>query len=173
MRDSSQPASHLPGLSSDEVFVWFGFNLVHASIVRHLDVTLRAAHGLPLSDCEILLWISRPSCHHLRLAALADLVRLSPSGLSRAIERLESRGLVHRLRAEEDGRGAFAELTPAGASLTAQVATTIAETVRTEMLAVMTPEEMATFRQVWRRLLAHDSQSFPITHIMIEEETPQ
>lgn len=170
MCELPESLSHLPGLSPDEVLVWSGFNLVHATVMRRLDTALRAAHGLPLSDCEILLWVSRPTCQHMRLAALADLVRLSPSGLSRAIERLEGRGLVNRLRAEEDRRGAFAKLTSAGCTLTAQIAATMAEGVRAGMLAEMTPEEMATFRQVWRRMLAHDGQACPSTQLPSGEE---
>ena len=58
----------------------------------------------------------------MRMAALADRVLLSPSGLSRAVERLEARGLVRRIPCAEDRRGSYAALTESGVDWCAPLA---------------------------------------------------
>jgi DNA-binding MarR family transcriptional regulator len=99
-------ASPLAELSGDEFALWAGFLQTHAALAQRLDAELRAAHGLPLSEFEILLWLGKGPCERMRMAALAESVPLSPSGVSRAVERLEGRGLVRRDRCREDRRGA-------------------------------------------------------------------
>jgi DNA-binding MarR family transcriptional regulator len=48
------------------------------------------------------------------MAEIADRVLLSRSGLTRLVDRLVGLGYVTRCAAENDGRGAYAELTDAG-----------------------------------------------------------
>ena len=48
---------------------------------------------------------------------LANFVSITVSGLTRVVERLSRQGLVERVRAESDGRGQVAVLTPAGISV--------------------------------------------------------
>jgi hypothetical protein len=96
------PGSPLADLCREEFAVWAGFLQTHAGLARELDADLRSAHGLPLIDFEILLWLGNRPYERMRMAALADTVLLSPSGLSRAVERLEGRGLVQRIPCTED-----------------------------------------------------------------------
>lgn len=147
----SAPAT-LGDLTDDEFMVWTGFLQSHAAVARGLDADLRAAHGLPLTEFEILLWLSRGAC--ARMAALATRVQLSPSGLSRAVERLEARGLVRRVRCKEDRRGAIAELTASGADLVERASATQAAGIRRCFLERLTAEEMQAFATAWERVLA-------------------
>jgi DNA-binding MarR family transcriptional regulator len=48
------------------------------------------------------------------MSELANVVSISISGLTRVVERLSGQRLVERVRAETDGRGQLAVLTPAG-----------------------------------------------------------
>jgi DNA-binding MarR family transcriptional regulator len=48
------------------------------------------------------------------MTELSDRVRLSPSGLTRLVDRLVARGLVKRGRCASDRRGSYAILTSAG-----------------------------------------------------------
>ena len=142
------------GLSAAELAVWGGFLQAHAALARELDTNLRAAHGLPLTEFEILLWLSRGGCERMRMAALADSVLLSPSGLSRAVERLHARGLVRRDRCADDRRGAYATLTAAGVALFQAAGATHADTIRRCFLDRLTPAEQQTFAAAWQRVLA-------------------
>ena len=129
----------------------------HATLARELDTDLRTAYGLPLTDFEILLWLANRPCEGMRMAALADTVLLSPSGLSRAVERLETRGLVQRIPCTEDRRGAYAALTESGRDLVQTAGTTHAAGIRRRFLDRLTSEETRWLTAIWDRLLA-DSQ---------------
>ena len=150
-RPLGSPLAHL---STGEFAVWAGFLQSHAALARELDADLQAAHGLPLTEFEILLWLSNRPCERMRMAALADTVLLSPSGLSRAVERLEARGLVQRIPCTEDRRGSYAALTESGIDLVRLAGATHAEGIRRRFLDRMTPAETRLLAAVWDRLLA-------------------
>jgi len=152
-------ASPLGDLSDEEFMVWTGFLHSYAAVARGLDADLQAIHGLPLTEFEILLWLSRKSCTRMRMAGLAEMVQLSPSGLSRAIERLEGRGLVRRDRCTEDRRGAFAVLTPRGSELVDRASATQAAGIKRRFLNHLTSEEMEMFGHAWERVLAGNERS--------------
>ena len=151
--------SPLADLSRDEFALWSGFLQTHAALARELDADLRGAHGLPLTDFEILLWLANRPCEGMRMAALADTVLLSPSGLSRAVERLETRGLVQRIPCTEDRRGAYAALTESGRDLVRTAGVTHATGIRRRFLDQLTSEESQLLTAVWDRLLADIQQT--------------
>jgi DNA-binding MarR family transcriptional regulator len=152
-------ASPLKDLSGEEFAVWAGFLQTHAFLARGLDADLRAAHGLPLSELEILLWLAQGSCERMRMAALADTVLLSPSGVSRAVERLEMRGLVRRERCHEDRRGAYAVLTEHGVALVRAAGATHAAGIQRRFLNRLTHAERQSLASLWERLLAAEKHS--------------
>lgn len=73
-------------------------------------------HGLPPNTLEILELLSRAPGRALRMSELAAAASLSPSGLTRAIDRLSAAGLVERKPCPHDGRGSVAVLSPRGLS---------------------------------------------------------
>jgi DNA-binding MarR family transcriptional regulator len=153
MPDMPAPrGSPLDTLSADELALWTGFLQAHAALARELDADLRAAHGLALSDFEVLLGLERGSCPQMRMAALADAVLLSPSGLSRAVERLQARGLVCRVPCPDDRRGAFAVLTDAGSRLVRAAGATHAAGIRRRYLDNLSTAERAILVALWQRL---------------------
>ena len=163
MCDISRPPANSPlaDFSREEFAIWAGFLQSHAALVRELDADLRTAHGLPLTDFEILLWLANRPCEGMRMAALAETVLLSPSGLSRAIERLETRGLVQRIPCTEDRRGAFAALTESGSDLVRTAGATHAAGIRRRFLDRLTPEETRSLKAIWDRLLAGNDYRCP------------
>ncbi len=57
-----------------------------------------------------------------RLSDLAELSGITPSAMTRVIEKLEAPGLVERVRgAQEDGRAAMVRITPKGRKLRAEL----------------------------------------------------
>ncbi len=69
---------------------------------------------MTLAEYEVLLHLSEASDHRLRMNELADLARLSPSGLTRRFDALVRRDWVVRERCDDDRRGVLAALTPEG-----------------------------------------------------------
>src|SRR5215211_6576714 len=140
-RSGQLTESPLADLSREEFAVWTGFLQTHAVLARELDAELRAAHGLLLTDFEILLWLANRPSERMRMAALADTVLLSPSGLSRAVERLATRGLVQRIPCSEDRRGSYAALTESGVDLVRTAGATHAVGIRRRFVDRLTPAE--------------------------------
>jgi MarR family 2-MHQ and catechol resistance regulon transcriptional repressor len=70
--------------------------------------------GLTLQWFVLLLRLARSPDQRLRMSDLADQTSLTPSGLTRAIDRLAEANLVERMACPSDRRGAFAALTPTG-----------------------------------------------------------
>jgi DNA-binding MarR family transcriptional regulator len=67
-----------------------------------------------------LLWLVREH-PDLTLRELAHIERISPPSLSGHVDRLESAGLLERVRSSDDRRSVVLRLTPAGRQLTRRV----------------------------------------------------
>ena len=60
------------------------------------------------------MYLADSDGEQMRMSDLADRVRLSRSGLTRLVDRLETQGLIKRATCPSDARGSFAVLTTAG-----------------------------------------------------------
>jgi DNA-binding MarR family transcriptional regulator len=96
---------------------WRAFLYAHATVVPRLDQELASAVGLSLNQFEVLAWLARAGRRGLRMSDLASRVVLSPSGVTRAVDGLERKGLVERCIFEGDKRGYLATLTAEGRAL--------------------------------------------------------
>lgn len=97
--------------------VWPLFLTAHAVLVERIEARLASASLPPLAWYDVLWALERAPERRLRMSELADHVVLSRSNLTRLVDRLEEAGLVARERSEEDRRGAYAVITPAGREL--------------------------------------------------------
>jgi len=104
-------------LTDTELRAWRAFLAGYARVVPRLDEELAAAHGLRLNQYEVLLRLKLAPGDAMRMTDLAASVYLSPSGITRAVDQLERRGLVERRVCATDRRGFFATITPAGKTL--------------------------------------------------------
>lgn len=85
----------------------------HARVTTALERAL-SAHGLGVSEFEVLDRLASVPEDGCRMQALSGVVSLSQSALSRVIGRLEDRGLVTRKMCSNDRRGIYATLTDEG-----------------------------------------------------------
>jgi DNA-binding MarR family transcriptional regulator len=102
------------GLQDDRITLVGLLTESYTALRTELGRGLEHDADLPLLWFELLLRLARSPGHRLRMSDLAAQTSLTPSGLTRAIDRLEATGLVERLPCPSDRRGAFASLTPAG-----------------------------------------------------------
>jgi DNA-binding MarR family transcriptional regulator len=86
----------------------------HAGLVAELGRHLEAESGLSQPWFEVLLRLARSPDGRLRMTDLARQVIMTPSGLTRAIDRMEEAGLVSRESCATDRRVAYASLTAKG-----------------------------------------------------------
>jgi MarR family transcriptional regulator, 2-MHQ and catechol-resistance regulon repressor len=121
----------------------------------HLDRRLERDTDLPLQWFELLLRLARSPGRHLRMSDLAAQTSLTPSGLTRAIDRLEAAGLVKRAPCPSDKRGSYAALTPDGlARVTAAVGPHL-DHVEEHLTSVLTAEEQAQLADLLRKVRDH------------------
>jgi MarR family transcriptional regulator, 2-MHQ and catechol-resistance regulon repressor len=88
----------------------------HAAVTRELSAQLVTDHGVTLNEYEVLLLLARAPDHSMRRVDLATEVRLSPSGVTRMLDRLERADLVEKGKCPSDARVTYAVLTEAGSA---------------------------------------------------------
>jgi DNA-binding MarR family transcriptional regulator len=93
---------------------WRAFLYAYSRVVPTLDRELVRAQDVSFNQFEVLTWLRRAGERGLRMSDLASRVVLSPSGVSRAVEKLERKGLVERCAFEGDKRGQLATITSEG-----------------------------------------------------------
>src|SRR2546428_9889787 len=97
-----------------ELRPWRAFLDAQATLSRRLEAELVAGEGMTLAEFDVLaqLWAARKG--RLRMSDPSERVRLSPSGITRLVDRLVRAGLVKRGNCATDRRGTWAILTPEG-----------------------------------------------------------
>ena len=136
-----------------ELGAWRGLLRTHAMLTRELDAELEAAHGLPLVSFEVLAHLSESDDERLRMCDLAERVRLSRSGLTRLVDRLETAGLIERSRCSSDARGAYAVLTPEGVERFRAARSTHLRAVRERFLGALSEEELNLLTDIFERAI--------------------
>jgi DNA-binding MarR family transcriptional regulator len=101
-------------LSDTEMRAWQALLHAYHQVIRTLDRELRDEHDLPLAAYDVLLRLARVPGRSLRMTDLAQRVMLSPSGVTRLVDRLVAKGFVQRRPDPDDARVALARLTEEG-----------------------------------------------------------
>ena len=104
-------------VSEDESGRWMPAFLAllrtHARLKDHLEVDVRRHSGLTVARFDVLMHLDMAG-GRLRLGDLAEAVVLSPSGLSKLLDRMQDSGLVDRQPDPDDARSTFAAITARG-----------------------------------------------------------
>jgi DNA-binding MarR family transcriptional regulator len=140
-------------LGPDELAAWRGMLRTHAALLHDMDAQLAAAHGLALRSYEVLLHLEEAPRRRLRMSDLSHSVLLSPSGVSRLVDRLERGGLVCRERCSADGRGYWAVLTARGERAFSEARATHLAGVRRLFLRHFAGDDLTRLADYWERLL--------------------
>jgi DNA-binding MarR family transcriptional regulator len=114
-----------------------------------------APFGLDRGDYQLLAMLSEAPDQRLRLCDLADSLRLTRSGLTRRMEGVLKKKLVARVQSEEDGRVAYAHITPKGFDLLKTAAPKHLESVRRLMVDLLTPTEIKAVASAFGKISAN------------------
>ena len=153
---STAAAASCSLLTPLEEAVWFGLLHAHTALTKALDAQLLAVHRLPLVGFEVLVHAVRAEGGSVGMTALARRVLLSPSGLSRLVDRLEREGLVRRHGSAEDGRAVRVAITPRGRRRLDAAARTHVAVVRQRFLSGLSEPEMRQLAALWARVGADE-----------------
>ena len=119
-----------------------------ANLMSELNASLVAQHGLTLNDYGALLLLSRAGEEGMRRIDLAHELQLSPSGITRLLERLEDQGLVGKGACKEDARVSYAVLTDAGLTKLKECAPGHIADIEERLGAVLDDAEMDTLAEL-------------------------
>jgi len=142
-------------LSHEEMAAWHAFIRAHARVARVLEAELEAEQGLSLPAYEVLAHLSEAPHGRLRMSDLAGLSVLTPSGLTRVVDRLVREGCVERQRCDSDARVVYATVTELGRERVAQAYPTHLRGVREHLIDRLKPEQLAAIREALEPLSAN------------------
>lgn len=155
MEAAAATSTQVDALTPVELRAWRGLLCVHASLSKAIDAQLEASHDLQLTTYEVLLRLAEADDCRMRMHDVASSVRLSRSGLTRLVDRLERDGLVRRVSCSDDARGAFACITDRGREKLDEARATHLAAVRRHFLAHLSADELAVIADLWDRLPSH------------------
>src|SRR5574340_1742115 len=95
---------------------WLAFVRTHTRIWERVETQMRNETGLSMPRYDVLAHLDLAG-GRLGLSELASTIALSPSGLSKLLDRMEASGLVRREPEPSDPMASFATITPRGHEL--------------------------------------------------------
>jgi DNA-binding MarR family transcriptional regulator len=127
----------------------------HTGLTALFKRTLAQTWQLPEQWFEVLLRLGRSPGGALRMSDLAAQVALSPSGLTRAVDRLEGARLVSRADCPSDRRGAYAIITDQGREVLEAALPHHLADIEEHFTGLLTPDELSAFTGALRKLRDH------------------
>jgi DNA-binding MarR family transcriptional regulator len=107
-------------MSTDELgrwtAAWMGLVRTYARLWDQVEAQMRHDSGLTMPRYDVLMQLDLAG-GRLGLTELASSIVLSPSGLSKLLDRMEASELIRREPDPSDARSTFARITPRGRSM--------------------------------------------------------
>jgi DNA-binding MarR family transcriptional regulator len=137
----------------DQFGAWRGMLRVHATVFRELDRRLLAGHGFGVDAYGVLITLVTAPEASLPIGELGLQRNLSPSGVSRSVDRLAKAGLVQRATNPADGRSLLVRLTPEGLARLRAAQVTHHAAVRELLLDHLTEHDLKRLRELWEKAM--------------------
>ena len=148
-------------LDRDEEAAWRAIARAVLVVPRTLDADLLAGCGLSLAEYIVLVNLSEAPGNSMRMYELAVESTLSPSGVTRLIERMERQGLVEREQAAADARGMTATLTGAGLERLRDAYPHALASVRTNVIDHLDGLDLTAFAEAVGKFATAETGCYP------------
>jgi DNA-binding MarR family transcriptional regulator len=140
-------------LSRDEMRAWIGFVETQGDLMTALESDL-APTGLTLGDYQVFVYLSAAEDDSMKMCDLAEILQLSPSGLTRRLDGLVRAGWVERRPSELDRRVMHAVLTDAGRAQLEAAAPIHVASVRARIIDRLDRDDLLAFARAFRKIRA-------------------
>jgi DNA-binding MarR family transcriptional regulator len=140
-------------LTPGEFGAWRGMLRVHAAVFRKLDGRLLADHGFGVDAYGVLITLVSAPGGTLAIGELGERRNLSPSGVSRSVDRLAKIGLVERSANPTDGRSLLVGLTPQGLAHLRAAQVTHHAVVRELLLDRLSERDLKRLGELWEKAM--------------------
>lgn len=142
-------------LTAEQELAWRRYRRMRTLLDLELSRDLRRDSGLSDADYDVLTMLSDRPGRSLRARDLGNRLRWSTSRLAHQIGRMEQRRLVARGATEDDARGAVVTLTENGWQILIAAAPLHVESVRRNLIDLISPAELRTLDRIARKVLDH------------------
>lgn len=129
----------------------------HTLLRRQLENEVLLPRGLTFNDFEALVRLSRADESRMRRIDLAESLLLSPSGVTRLLDGLQSAGLVENVHCDDDARVTWARLTDAGKDTLTCVGVNHADLLRAHFRDALDDDEVIQLTELLGRLPGVDN----------------
>jgi DNA-binding MarR family transcriptional regulator len=137
----------------DQFGAWRGMLRVHASVFRALDRALLADHGFGIDAYGVLITLVTAPGGTLPIGELGQRRNLSPSGVSRSVDRLAKIDLVERRTNPDDGRSLLVALTPQGLARLRDAQVTHHAVVHKLLLDRLDERDLNRLGELWEKAM--------------------
>lgn len=153
-------------------FLPYRLAVLSERVSRRLSVEYGRTHGLAVAEWRVLVHLLRVGSASVR--DIRTYVNLDKPRVSRAVSRLEAEGLVSKAPGDSDARLVKIALTQAGHDALSGILPA-AKTVERKLLAVASPDELATFFHVMEKMhsvLDKDPEARPRSEMDLDGVDP-
>lgn len=137
----------------EEFAAWRGMLRVHSAVFRELDRQLLAEHGFGIDSYGVMITLVTAPARRLPIGELGLRRNLSPSGISRSVDRLTRLGLVERATNHDDRRSLLVGMTPTGLKRLRAAQVTHHEIVRSMLLAHLDAQDLKRLGELWEKAM--------------------
>lgn len=148
---TSGGAAAVDWLDAEEMDAWLTFIETQGDLMAALEADL-APTGLTLGDYRVFVYLSAAEDRSIRMCDLADLLQLSPSGVTRRLDGLVRAGWVARRGSDDDRRVMLAVLTPAGVAKLAEAAPIHVASVRHRIIDRLDRADLEAMAHIFRTI---------------------
>jgi DNA-binding MarR family transcriptional regulator len=142
-----------PWLTDVEMDAWRSFIETQSDLITAIESDL-APCGLSLGDYQVLVYLSEADDQRMRMVDLADMLQLSPSGLTRRLDGLVRSGWVDRRTFDGDRRVMLAVLTDAGHQQLSNAAPSHVTSIRQHLIDVLDHDDHIAIAKAFAKIRA-------------------
>jgi DNA-binding MarR family transcriptional regulator len=136
-----------------EFGAWRGMLRVHATVFRELERALLADHSFGVDAYGVMITLVGAPGGTLTIGELGERRNLSPSGVSRSVDRLAKIRLVERSANPADGRSLLVGLTPQGLTRLRAAQVTHHAVVRELLLDRLGERDLRRLGKLWEKAM--------------------
>ena len=148
----------------EEFAAWRGMLRVHSAVFRELDRQLLAEHDFGIDSYGVMITLVGAPARRVPIGELGLRRNLSPSGISRSVDRLAKLGLVERANNPDDGRSLLVGLTANGLRRLREAQVSHHRIVREMLLSHFDRRDLTRLGALWEKAMpgAISSPTWPL-----------
>jgi DNA-binding MarR family transcriptional regulator len=150
--------------TAEEFAAWRGLLRVHSTLLRELDRQLTSEHGIGIDAYGVLITLVTAPERRLPIGELGLHRNLTPSGISRSVDRLTKLGLLERVTNPDDRRSLLVGLTSDGLRRLREAQVAHHRIVRETLFERLDARDLERLGDLWEKAMpgAVSSPTWPL-----------